>query len=320
MFAGSVLTLPDIYGAVLARRYGAGERMVFQSEGVQTTATVHYQPQGRRVLYLDGLHQANDSEPMVRVHAEIGHLAMMLHPDPRDALVIGLGGGVTAGAVAAHSQATVDTVELAQSVIASAPFFAHVNGDVLRRPNVRLRLDDGRNFLALTSRRYDVVTADIIQPIHAGAGNLYSLEYFRLARRVLQDDGLMLQWIGHREESHYKLIMRTFLNAFPHTTLWASGSLMVASIRPLAVSRAAFERRLADPNLRLGLARIGLDTFDALRARFTAGPEEMRGFVGEGPLLTDDRPLLEYHRSLDGGNRPLDLSTLHGDVTPYIRD
>ena len=52
------------------------------------------------------------------------------------------------------------------SVVAAVPYFAHVNGDVLRRPNVRVRVDDGRNFLRLTKQRYDVVTADLIQPVH----------------------------------------------------------------------------------------------------------------------------------------------------------
>jgi spermidine synthase len=317
LLAASALTLPDLYGAVLARRHGPHERLVFRAEGVQTTATVHYQPPGHIVLYLDGLHQANDSEEMVRVHAEIGHLPMLLHPDPARSLVVGLGGGVTAGAVSAH-RTTTDIVELARSVIAAAPYFASVNLNVLQRPNVHVRVDDGRNYLLLTRERYDVVTADIIQPIHAGAGNLYSREYFSLARGVLREGGLMLQWIGHREEHHYRLIMRTFLEVFPHATLWSNGSLMVGSLAPLRISRVAVERQLADPDTRFTLVRVGLDSFDALAARYTAGPDQMRAFVGTGPVLTDDRPMLEYHRSLEGSGRPVDVSSLRGDVSALI--
>jgi spermidine synthase len=319
LFAAAALTLPDLYAAIVARRYGSGERVVFRAEGVQTTAAVHYHASGHRILYLDGLHQANDAETMVRVHAEIGHLPMALHPRPRRALVVGLGGGVTAGAVAAHPGSTVDVVELASSVVAAAPFFSHVNGDVLNQPNVSLRVDDGRNYLRMTTRRYDVLTADIIQPIHAGAGNLYSVEYFTLARGVLRDGGLMLQWIGHRDEAHYKLIMRTFLRTFPHTTLWADGSLMLGSLEPLRISRADYEARLRHPPLLFGLSRVRLETFDALLRRYTAGPDEMRRFVGDGPVLTDDRPLLEYHRSVPDTNRPLDLSTLKGDVRRHLQ-
>ena len=318
LYVAAAFSLPDLYGAVLQRRYGRGERVVFREEGIQTTATVHYQPPGQRVLYLDGLHQASDSQAMVRVHAEIGHLPMVLHPAPTRALVIGLGGGVTAGAVAAHRSARVDVVELAANVVRAASYFSHVNLDLLQRPSVRVRVDDGRNYLLLTPERYDVVTADIIQPIHAGAGNLYSREYFRLARGVLRDGGLMMQWIGQREPEHYTLIMRTFLEVFPHATLWSDGSLLVGSTRPLRISREAFERQIADPETRFAVTRVGLDSFDALRARYTAGPDEMRRFVGAGPVLTDDRPVLEYHRSLERSGRPLDISSLRGSVERHV--
>lgn len=317
-FAAAVLTMPDPFAAVIVRRYGHGERQVFRSEGIQTTAVVHRRPSGPLVLYLDGLHQANDTAPMVRVHAEIGHLPMILHPNPARALVVGLGGGVTAGAVAAHHQVSTDVVELARSVVAAAPFFSHVNGRLLEQPHVQVRTDDGRNYLLMTPRRYDVVTADIIQPIHAGAGNLYSREYYSLARRVMKKDGLMLQWIGHREEAHYKLIMRTFLEVFPHATLWSDGTLMVGSLRPLEISRDAFAGRIADPDVRFALLQVGLDSFDALLARYTTGPEGMRRFVGDGPVLTDDKPLLEYHRSLEG-SPPVDVSSMRGDVNRHVR-
>ena len=64
----------------------------------------------------------------------------------------------------------------------------------------------------------------------------------------------------------------------------------------------------------IALADAGLDSFDAVRRWYTAGPREMRSFVGDGPLLTDDRPLVEYHRSLPTDGGPLDLSTLRGPV------
>ena len=123
------------------------------------------------MLYLDGLHQANDQPAMVRLHRAIGHLPMVLHGAPKEALVVGMGGGATPGAVSQYAGTRVQVVELSDSVRKAAPHFAHVNYDLLNRPNVNVRIDDGRNFLALTDRRFDVITADIIQPGHAGAGS-----------------------------------------------------------------------------------------------------------------------------------------------------
>ena len=186
----------------------------WRDEGAQTAVSVHAS-QFQHVLYLDGLHQANDQPAMVALHRAIGHLPMVLHGAPKDVLVVGMGGGATPGAVSQYPDANVAVVELSDSVRKAAPFFAHVNYDLLNRPNVNVRIDDGRNFLSLTERRFDVITADIIQPGHAGAGHVYSKEYFTLVRNALKDDGVVLQWIGHRPFVEYTLIMRTFLEVFP---------------------------------------------------------------------------------------------------------
>lgn len=301
--------VPDPFDAAYARRHGAGTREIWRDDGIQTAVSVHGN-QFQRILFLDGLHQANDTFDMVRLHRIIGHLPMVLHPAPADALVVGLGGGATAGAVSQHIGTRVQIVELSDGVRRAARFFSHVNYDVLNQPNVRLRVDDGRNFLLLTDRRFDVVTADIIQPVHAGAGNLYSREYFTLVRHVLREGGLVMQWIGRRPESQYKLIMRTFIDVFPNATLWLDGELMVGSVEPLRLSRASFDAKRTDARTRAALDEVGLDSFDTLRAWFTAGPVEMKRFVGQGLLLTDDRPLIEYHRSLPSDDRPLDISSM----------
>jgi spermidine synthase len=315
LFALAVPAVPDPFRATLARRHGPLERVLWHDEGVQTTVAVHSSGLGGHTLYLDGLHQANDTANMLQVHRQIGHLAVMLHPAPKDVLVIGLGGGVTAGAVSQHP-VSVEVVELSDGVRQAATWFSHVNYDVLRQPNVRLRVDDGRNFLTRRPGSYDVITADIIQPIHAGAGHLYSVEYFRLAHDALREDGLMLQWVGHRPRTQYELIVRTFLTAFPHTTLWADGTLLVGSKRPLVLHRQAFDRQLADPRTRAAVEWVGLTSFETLQSWFTAGPRTIHRVIGAGPILSDDRPLIEYHRSLPNESGEYDISPLRGGSEP----
>jgi spermidine synthase len=308
-FVITAIGVPDPFLATLARRHSPSDRIVWREEGVQTTVSLHQQEGRRYAVFLDGLHQANDSPGMLQTHREIGHLPMLLHPSPGRVLVIGLGGGATSGAVSRHAS-QVDIVELSSSVRRAAELFSHANYNVLAQPHVRLRVDDGRNYLLTTGERYDVITADIIQPLHAGAGLLYSAEYFKLARNVLNEDGVMLQWVGHRPDRQYRLMVRAFLAAFPHTTLWQGGTLLVGSKRPLAISRSSFERQRRSPATREALDLIGLRTFEDLTALFVAGSAELRAFIGEGDMLTDDRPRLEFHRSLPRGDREIDLSTL----------
>lgn len=312
--------LPDPFEATHRRRYPVGERLFWKEEGVQATVAVHSAPMGGHTLYLDGLHQANDAAPLVKLHRQIGLLPTVLHRDPRHALVVGLGGGVTAGAVSRHPNLSVDIVELSASVTRAAAQFRHVNYDVLMQPNVRLRIDDARNYLMVSRQKYDVITADLIQPIHVGAGKLYSREYFELARGALEEDGLMLQWIGHRPATQYKMIMRTFLSVFPETTLWIDGNLMVGAKRPLKLRAARYDDLRRDAKYSEALESIDLAGFDSLLALYTAGPEALRAFVGEGPLLTDDWPLIEFHRSLPPGDPEIDLSGLRGNVNTYVEE
>jgi spermidine synthase len=316
----AALTVPDPFAFSLDRLH-PGERELWRREGVQTTVSVHERGRGRdqhRVMYLDGRHQANDTRNTLFVHRRIGLLPMAIHPDPKQALVIGLGGGATPGGVALFPRTQVTVVELSRTVVDGAEWFRHANFDLLRRPNVSLRIDDGRNHLLLTRQKYDVITADIMLPVHAGATSLYSREYFRLVQRALDYHGVVLQWIGSSSEAEYKLILRTFMSVFRNTTLWADGSLLVGTRHPLVLEREAFARKLADPDMAKALEAIGLHSFDRLLSLFVAGPDELRAFAGPGPVLTDDRPTVEYFLTLPR-EPEVDLSRLKGDVTPYVR-
>lgn len=304
------LAVPDPFAAFLAQRY-PGQTIVWQREAVQATVSVHQEPSGGYTLNVSGNHQASTSGHTPRIHQRIGNLPMAVHPNARRALVIGLGGGATAGAVSRHSGVSVDVVELSREVAQAADrFFRPINFDVLRNPAVTLHVDDGRNYLLLTTKRYDVVTADVILPIHAGSGNLYSRQYFTLVRQALAPGGMVLQWVAGTE-AEYKLIMRTFLSVFPEATLWGDGSLMLGSVEPLQLRQADFEWKLDVPGRREMLASLGVESFDDLRRLYLAGPAQMRRYVGDGPVLTDDRPLVEYFLSLPRDGQ-VDLASLIG--------
>jgi spermidine synthase len=279
-------------------RFHRSESLRWREEGAQTTVAVHDRAGNppMRVMYLDGNHQANDSAATAFVHHRIGALPVMLHPNPASALVVGLGGGATPGAVARH-HLQVDVVELSKAVVAGSDHFRHINFNVLDRPNVRLHVDDGRNFLMMSRRKYDVITADIILPRHAGAGSLYSREYYELVKSALAEGGLVMQWNGGDSDTEYKLLMRTFMSVFPHTTLWGDGSLMLGSLTPFTLSQAAYESR------RAGFEQFQWD-LPTLKRIYVAGPDEIREFVGDGPILTDDRPVIEYFLSLPKDGAP----------------
>jgi spermidine synthase len=205
-------------------------------------------------------------------------------------------------------------VELSPSVVEGAKFFAHVNHDVLKQPNLKLRVDDGRNHLLLTNQKYDIITADVIMPHHAGAGNLYSVEYYQLCKNALAPGGLMCQWVWQNSRFQYQLMLRSFLKVFPYALVWSEGSLIIGSNQPIRLSHAAIQAKFADPKARAALAGVGLRNADEVVKLYTGNGDEARAYVGDGPVISDDRPLIEYYRSTEEAREVVSLGRIKSDV------
>jgi spermidine synthase len=296
-------------------------QLVAYWEGLENTVSVALEPDGVQRLFTNSRSQTNDSPDLVRYHRVMGHLAAVLSPrDGPRTLVVGIGGGATPGAIAQHSGAEIDLIELSEAVVAAAPHFSVVSQDVLRQPNVHLQIDDGRNFLLRNRRLYDVITADVVPPFDAGATNLYSIEYFTLASKALAPDGIMVQWASPGSAYEHELIVRSFLQVFPHATLWLSGDLLVGSMTPQRFSPAELDARLADPKARASLAGVGFNRAQDVLAQYRGGTAELRAYAGDGPVLTDNRPLLEYFLSLpvEELQAPPDLSIFQGRTPPVV--
>lgn len=308
---------PDMYERLQQARF-PDQEVVWYREGLESTVTVVRDKEGYITLYTNSRGQARDEGPLVAFHRLLGHWPMLLHPDPQRALIVGIGGGTTSGAVAQHPNVEVDAVELSDAVIDAVRLFGHVNYYFFSLPNVHLIQNDARNHLLLSGRRYDVISGDAIRPNDAGAATLYSLEYYQLCAQALEEDGLMTQWLPPFSDFQYKLILRTFLAAFPHATLWQDGDLLIGSRSPITVDRATLEARFRNPQVRAGMEAVGVPTAGEFLSRFNATTDELRAVAGEGPVITDDRPYLEYFRSLPE-DEPPDMKRYSRDVRQILR-
>ena len=152
--------------------------------------------------------------------------------------------------------------------------------------------------------------------MRAGSASLYSREYFTLVRDRLNDDGIALQWFGGTDEE-YRLVARTFADVFPNVTTWDHGTLLVGTKRPLRISPESFNWKLQIPGLRDALAAIDIRSFDDLQREFWGGPSDLRQHLGDGPLLTDDRPILEYFLAMPR-DKEMNTATLKGDVRQIL--
>ncbi|MCS7002260.1 MAG: fused MFS/spermidine synthase, partial [Dehalococcoidia bacterium] len=297
VFIGALVLTPDVYQQLFATD-PQNQATLWYHEGQDATVKVTVDLEGNRVIYTNSAGQNSDGRAEAVFHYQLGLLGPLLHPDPRQALVVGIGAGQTAGAAALHPGIHVTAVELLDGVVQAQPFFSHVNFDLLNRPNVTIVVNDGRNFLLTTPQKFDVIESDPIWPTHAGAANLYSVDYYRLARSALKDDGIMVQWVDTSLPEHiYKMMVRAFYEVFPNATMWFHGSILVGSPGPLFIDRDAITAKLLqDSEMREVLNDLGLRNGNDVLREFVAGPHEVRQYLGDGPMLTDRFPYVEYAR------------------------
>ena len=282
-----------------------GDTLVDYNEEVDATVTTLKDDEGVYRLYVDTNQAADASRWDSPSHRVIAHLPLLLHPRPKRALVVGFGMGLTSHSITQHGVA-VDAIELSGGVISAAQkHFTHINGNVFDSPSFNYKLNDGRNHILMTKTKYDMISTGIIHPlVSAGSSNIYTADFYRLCRRILTEDGIMCQWVPlHRlPEEHYKMIVRTFIQVFPETTLWYKYTpdfvILIGTLEPLTIDYKNFIARSQIASIREGLAADDLDGMSLLDS-FMMGPETVRKYVGVGPIHTDNRPRLEFFRGAD---------------------
>ena len=282
-----------------------GDTLIDYNEEVDATVTTLKDDEGVYRLYVDTNQAADASRWDSPSHRVIAHLPLLLHPRPKQALVVGFGMGLTSHSITQHG-VRVDAIELSSGVISAAQkHFTHVNGNVFENPLFSYRLNDGRNHILMTQTKYDMISTGIIHPlVSAGSSNIYTADFYRLCRRILSEDGIMCQWVPlHRlPEGHYKMIVRTFIEVFPHTTLWYKYTpdfvILIGTPEPLRIDYKNFMARAQIASIQEGLAADDLDGRSLLDS-FMMGPETVRRYAGTGPIHTDNRPRLEFFRGAD---------------------
>lgn len=303
---------------------GPASKLLFLHEDAAGGITsVVEEPSGRpggrptRTLLTNGKFQGSDSG---EVPAQIGFaLTPILHVSHLDdALVIGLGTGTSAHVVEAAGFHRVDIAEIAPGIVeAAARFFGRVNGDVLKRPSTRLHLEDGRNVLLLRERRYDLISMELSSVWFAGSTNLFSREFYELARSRLRDAGIFQQWIQihHIGTSELLSALATIRAVFPEVSFWVVGGqgIFVASSGPQRI-RGVGLGAVETLGPRLGWPPDELaERYRLLLASRLLSPADVTRAVAalHEPLNTDANRLFEYttpRYNLD--RRPLERMNL----------
>lgn len=303
--AGRQLKATRLSDYVSGLRRAASER-VLTLEGRSSVVTVYANRQAR-LLRTNGMPEAGLRLAPPHFPFETVSLATwpyVLAADPRRALVIGLGGANTLAALLASDIEAVDVVELERGVAEAVGVLHAGLPNPLSDPRVQLRIDDGRNHLLRRARDgapgYDLISSQPSHPWRVGAANLFTEDFFRIARAALAEGGVFAAWLnGFRiDPEAFLAVVASFERVFPGALLVDSSEqgrqsfLLLGGREPIALDAERLAARLAEPELRSLLQSFGVAGPADLLARIE-GPTRVFAALAPDASNTDDNAFVE---------------------------
>ena len=231
----------------------------------------------------------------------LAHLPTFLHANPQNCLVACIGTGTTVGSLTTHPSLTdIYAVDLSKEVFEVALHFEPINHSFQTNDHVHQIATDARHFLLTEQQLYDVITFEPPPPNDTGVVNLYSREFYALAKKRMSDDGVIAQWIPLDLERKVlpRMMIRSMMDEFPHVSLWISNrkeGIAIGSMHPLKIDLDNWRERMQIPTIQTDLAAVGVHTAEDLAAMFLMAGDTLEQFVGPVPSVTDNHPRIEYH-------------------------
>jgi spermidine synthase len=276
------------------------QRVVWEADGVESSVGLDLAQE-----YAFIVNGKSDGSVLSDAPTQVmsGLIGALVHPNPRRALVIGLGTGSTAGWLAkVPSMERVDVVELEPAIEHVARVCAAANQDVLHNPKVHVIYGDGRELLLTSGETYDLIFSEPSNPYRAGVASLFSQDFYRAVRKRMRPGAVFLQWLqGYELDAQVvRTAYATLSSVFPAVESWQSQRadlLLMASERPQVHDLDLVRSRVGIEPYRTALDRIwGVEGVEGFYAAYVAAPAFARavGAAEGGAVNTDDHPILEF--------------------------
>jgi len=262
-------------------------RLLYYREHAEGAVRLYAEQDGSLILQTGGKIEGTKRVEMPNTLL-LAYLPLASHPKAGRFLVVGLGVGVTVGAAKEYAR-EVDVVEINPGVVDAVRAF----GPTGLLDGVNVFVDDARQHLLLHEKKYDIISSEPSYPTEASVTNLFTREFYLLARDRLNPGGIYCQWLPYyllRDED-MAMTARTFGSVFDQVYVWKVGQtmdrIMVGSTAPFAYDHDEIVRRVQ------ALNRSGI----VLQPELSREPAQIAELARRDdiPINTDDRPLLEFH-------------------------
>jgi SAM-dependent methyltransferase len=219
-----------------------------------------------------------------------------------------LGLGQSFGALLLYPIESLDVVDISSEIVdLSLRSFAPYQHRLGQDSRVKVHLDDGRHFVdRAPDGSYDVISMEPPPPTAEGVASLYSVEFYREARRILREGGVFMQWLPLYRVTPRDAcgIIRTQADVFPETfvvKVFGDDFMVVSYLaKPKIPLDAIRERvkvfrteRLLEGQRWSPYSKHDIASFEGVLALLLMGPEDVRRLDAPSPY-DDDRQILSY--------------------------
>lgn len=296
LYAEWLKKLPDM--GITLKDFSKGLNLLYFEEGRQTTVAVT-ESDTVISLQINGKTDAGTSKEDMTTQIMLAMLPLIAHSNPQDIAIVGLGSGITLGAAERFPVRNIDCIEISRAVIHANKFFSSFNHNALDDPRATLVRTDARRHLSTTSKRYDVIISEPSNPWITGVSNLFTLDFFEIARKRLNKDGLICQWIHlySLDTKELKTLLNTFNTAFSYVTVWGFSSedlLMIGSDKPIGINEDRLNFVFENYDTKIELLRAGLGSSEEFKNAYIMGNKEVKRFSRGAGINTDDKPIIEF--------------------------
>jgi spermidine synthase len=307
----NVVAVPPLlvgHGRFSAVERTTKETFLYVGEGMNSSPAVSRDLNGVLSYYNAGKIQASTLPQDMRLQRMLGHLTTLVPVEPRNVLVIACGAGVTAGAASIDPRVEHLTIAEIEPLVPSvvAKYFADYNYNVVGNPKVQVEVDDARHFLTTTKQKFDAITSDPFDPWVKGAANLYTREFWELAKRHLNPGGVVTVFVQLYDSgmAAVKSEVATFFEAFPNGIIWGNtvqgqgyDVVLLGQMEPTRIDVGAMERRLQSPEflqVAQSLRQIGFDSAVALLSTYGGRGPELAPWLKDAQINRDDNLRLQF--------------------------
>ena len=297
--------------------------VLYHNDGMSHTIDIVRSEDKNIIMMVNGNIEADTTFVQKRHFVLKAHLPLLLRGDSNEVAVVGLGLGITLKSLLKNPLSKkVELIELSPDMIKAHRMNPEISDNVLENSKLKIVIDDARNYMNMSKKKFDIITADPIHPRITGVGYLYTKEYYEILEDRLKKNGIVLQWMPmyRISKDSFDVALRTFVEVYPNSTFWyvRGHGLLVGSKQEKKINFSDLVSRFNSEEIKNDLKSIGINSPHELLGHMIMDKDKISQYLmsKEKRLInTDDNAYLEFHTPFEFLEKTKDIIV---ELKPFV--